>query len=251
MKARKRMALRSSMLAFALAVPSVLAAQGVDPEASFNAGLSHLREGRPTLAVEEFRRAVQRDEKNPYFHKGLGQAYLAIGRYDQAASAFRKALEINPYYVDVRNDLGTALMLSGKRDQGKNEFMAAFNDPTNPTPEVSSRNLGNAYLEEKRYSEAINWFRTSLNRNHTYPDSYLGLSDALVALGKMEEAVAALETAVKQTPEHAPILVALGEGYYRVGRLAEARTRLEEARRRDPVGPSGRKAGELLRHFPK
>ncbi|HUG54992.1 MAG TPA: tetratricopeptide repeat protein [Vicinamibacteria bacterium] len=243
------MSLRALAVTFTLAVPA--AGQGVDPEVSFNAGLSHLREGRASMAVQEFRRAVDKDGKNPYFHKGLGQAYLAVAKFDEAAASFRKALELNPYYVDVRNDLGTALVLSGKREDGKKEFLAAFNDPTNPTPEVSSRNLGNAYLEEKRYSEAINWYRTSLNRNHTYPDAYLGLADALVGLGRMEEAVATLESAVKHAPESSAVLVALGEGYYRLGRLGEARTRLEEARRRDPVGPDGRKAGDILQHFPK
>ena len=141
--------------------------------------------------------AVRQDGKNPYFQKGLGQAYLATKKFDEAISSFRHALELNPYYVDVRNDLGTALVLSGRRTEGKNEFLAAYNDPTNPTPEISSRNLGNAYLEEKRYADAINWYRTSLSRNKAYPDPYLGLSDALAGLGRIDEAVATLETAAK------------------------------------------------------
>ena len=138
--------LRFWMLAVAVSAPALAAAQPVDPESSFNAGLNHLREGRPAMAVEAFRKAVKEDGKNPYFQKGLGQAYLATGKYDEAVSAFRKALELNQYYVDVRNDLGTALILSGRRNEGKNEYLAAFNDATNPTPEISSRNLGNAYL---------------------------------------------------------------------------------------------------------
>ena len=242
--------LRWWMLALAVSAPAVAAAQAVDPESSFNAGLNHLREGRAAMAVEAFRKAVREDGKNPYFQKGLGQAYLATGRFDDAISAFRKALELNQYYVDVRNDLGTALVLSGRRNEGKNEFLAAFNDPTNPTPEISSRNLGNAYLEEKRYSEAINWYRTSLNRNHSYPDAYLGLADALVASGKLEEAVSALEVGAKECPQSAAVLLNLGEVYSRVGRLGEARSRLEEARKRDPVGAAGRRAAQLLQQFP-
>src|SRR5262245_48763135 len=108
-----------------------------DPEARFNVGLAHLKEGRPALAVEEFRRAIKMDGKNPYFYKGLGLALAAQREFGDAVQAFRKALEINPYYVDVRNDLGTALILSGKRAEGKNEFLTAFNDPTTPTPEIS------------------------------------------------------------------------------------------------------------------
>ena len=241
---------RFLVLALAVSAPAVVAAQGVDPESSFNAGLNHLREGRPAMAVEAFRKAVREDGKNPYFHKGLGQAYLATGKFDDAVNSFRKALELNQYYVDVRNDLGTALILSGRRNEGKNELLTAFNDPTNPTPEISSRNLGNAYLEDKAYPEAVNWYRTSVNRNHSYPDAYLGLADALVASGKLDDAVATLEAGAKECPQSAAILLNLGEAYSRVGRLGDARTRLEEARRRDPVGPAGRRAAQLLQQFP-
>jgi tetratricopeptide (TPR) repeat protein len=243
-------ALRVWMVALAALLPALAGAQAADPEATFNAGLNHLRENRPELAVEAFRKAVREDGKNPYFQKGLGQALLATHKYDEAASSFRKALELNPYYVDVRNDLGTALMMSGHRTEGKNEFLTAFNDATNPTPEVSSRNLGNAYVEEKHYPEAINWFRTSMNRNPNYPDSYLGLADALIASGRMDEAISALEAGVKECPQNPSLLLSLGEAYSRVGRLADARARLEEARRRDPVGASGRRAAELLQQFP-
>jgi Tfp pilus assembly protein PilF len=241
---------RFLVLALAVSAPAVAAGQSADPESSFNAGLNHLREGRPGMAVEAFKKAVREDPKNPYFQKGLGQAYLATAKFDDAVSAFRKALELNQYYVDVRNDLGTALILSGRRNEGKNEFLAAFNDATNPTPEISSRNLGNAYLEEKAYAEAINWYRTSLNRNHSYPDAYLGLADALVASGKLEDAVSTLEMAAKECPQSAAVLLNLGEAYSRAGRLGEARTRLEEARRRDPVGATGRRAAQLLQQFP-
>src|SRR5207245_2181820 len=122
-----------------------------DSEASFNAGLAHLRENRPALALEQFKKAVKEDPKNAYAYKGLGLTYAQLGKLSDAVASFRKALELNPYYVDVRNDLGSALVLSGKRAEGKAEFLAAFNDPTNPTPEMSARNLGQAYLEEKNY----------------------------------------------------------------------------------------------------
>jgi Tfp pilus assembly protein PilF len=224
--------------------------QGTDAEANFNAGLAHMREGRTALALEEFKRAVGKDSKNPYFFKGLGLAYAGQRKFDDAVEAFRKALAINPYYVDVRNDLGTALMLSGKRQEGKAEFLAAYNDPTNPTPEISSRNLGQAYFEEKNYAEAANWFRSSVNRNKSYPDAYLGLTDALLNLGQLDAAVAHLETAVKEIPEIPSLRLALGEAYFKAGRFGEARTALEETRRKDPVGPSGRRATEMLKQFP-
>jgi len=235
-----------------------------DSEASFNAGLTHLRENRPALALDQFKKAIREDPKNAYAYKGLGLTYAQLasqcssndqgcsqGRLREAIVAFRRALELNPYYVDVRNDLGTALVLSGKRAEGKAEFLAAFNDPTNPTPEISSRNLGQAYLEEKNYREALNWFRTSFTRNKSYAEPYLGFADAVVALGHPDEAVAPLEGALKEVPGQPDLLVALGQAYYKTGRFAEARSRLEEAARRDPGGPVGRRAMELMKNFPK
>ena len=234
----------------ALAGPA-LAQSPPTAETRFSTGVMHLREGRVDLALEEFKRAAKEDPKNPYFQKGLGLAYTAKREWKDAIAAFRKALELNPYYVDVRNDLATALIGSGDREAGKREFLAAFSDPTNPTPEISARNLGQAYLEERNYAEAINWFRASLNRNKKYSDPYLGIADALVASNRLDEAVAQLEAGVTEIPDDPSLLLALGQVFYKAGRFGEARARLEETVKKDPAGVSGRAAADQLKALPK
>jgi len=249
-----------ALAALVAVLPALAAAQmRPDPEATFNAGLAHLREGRAALALEEFKKAVRQDPKNPYFYKGLGLAYarLAVegarpnqGQLSDAIAAFRKARELNPYYVDLRNDLGSVLVLSGKRAEGKAEFLAAFADPMNPTPELSAYNLGWAYFEEKNYDQAANWYRTSLARNKAHPPAYLGLADALAVTGREDQAVVVLETGVKEAPESAELLLQLGLAYARKGRNPEARARLEEAARKDPGGAVAQRATELLKRVP-
>lgn len=234
----------------ALAAPA-LAQSTPEAEMRFSTGVMHLREGRVDLALEEFKKAVKEDDKNPYFQKGLGLAYSAKREWKPAIAAFRKALELNPYYVDVRNDLAAALIGSGDREAGKKEFLSAFSDAMNPTPEVSARNLGQAYFEEKNYPEALNWFRTSVSRNKDYTDAYLGLADALAASGRNDEAVAQLETAHAELPDDAAIQLALGQALLRAGRYGEARTRLEAVLSKDPAGPYGRAAAEQLKSVPK
>jgi Flp pilus assembly protein TadD len=240
-------------LALAGAVAPLFAGgqKAVDAEGNFNTGLAHMRENRPAMALAEFRKAISQDPKNPYFHKGLGLAYLQLGKFADAITTLRKALELNPYYVDVHNDLGTALILAGRREEGKAEFLTAFNDATNPTPDLSSRNLAQAYLEEKNYAQAANWFQTSINRNKRNPDAYVGLGESLLALGRAEQVIEPLEAAVKETPGQNEVLVVLGEAYYRAGRFNEARAKLEDVMRRDPVGAPGKRAADLLKHFPK
>jgi tetratricopeptide (TPR) repeat protein len=262
--------LRLAVLLATLAGPAV-AQSPPQAETRFSTGVMHLREGRVDLALEEFKKAVKEDPKNPYFQKGLGLAYAAKASkakearkapeapaskeeaeaWKEAIACFQRALELNPYYTDVRNDLATALIGSGDREAGKKEFLAAFSDPTNPTPEISARNLGQAYLEEKNYPEAINWFRTSLNRNKKYSDPYLGIADALVASNRLDEAAAQLEAGVEEIPDDPALLLALGQVFYKAGRFGEARARLEEVVRKDPAGPSGRAAADELKALPR
>jgi Tfp pilus assembly protein PilF len=235
-----------------LALPAApVRAQSNDAESHFNIALMHMREGRLDAALDEFKKAVKQEPNNPFFLKGLGQAYAQKRKYKDAIEVFRKALQVNPYYVDVRNDLGMALMLSGQRDEGKKEFLSAYGDPTNPTPEISARNLGQAWMEEKNYAEALNWFRTTVNRNKEYPDGYLGMADVYYNLGKVDEAIVQLEAGLKELPEDASLQVALGEACYKVGRFTDAKSHLEAAAKRDAAGPYGRRAQQLLQGFPK
>jgi Tfp pilus assembly protein PilF len=223
----------------------------VDAESRFNLGVGHLREGRLDLAIEQFQLAVKQDPKNAFFLKGLGLAYAQQGKLKEAIETLRKALEFNPSYSDLRNDLGAVLIKAGKREEGKREFQSVLNDPMNPTPEISSRNLGQAYLEEKNCNEAQAWFRASVEKNRTYVDAHLGLADALICLGQLDNAIIQLEAAVTNTSENPDALVALGDALFKAGRFGEARTRLEAATKKDPAGPAGRRATEMLKSFPK
>jgi tetratricopeptide (TPR) repeat protein len=253
----------TAMLALALCAAAPGArAQSTDAELTFNTGLTHLREGRLDMALDSFRKAISQDSKNPYFYKGLGIALTQaanrcgedqkcrMSRLEEAIAASRKALEINPYYTDARNDLGTTLVLAGRHEEGKKELLAAYEDAMNPTPEMSARNLGQAYFEEKNYGEAYNWFRTATQRNPKYVDAYLGLADTLTALGRLDEAIATLELGDKQVADSPALLLSLGEACFQAGRFTEARGYLERVARVDPAGPRGRRALEKLRQFP-
>jgi Tfp pilus assembly protein PilF len=249
----------SGFLALAPCLPAQQPKQ--DGETRFENGISHLREGRIELALEELKAAVKADPKSPYFHKGLGVAWGRMAdrcanakcrenALKESVAAARKALELNPYYVDARNDLGTALLRSGKREEGRQELTTAFNDPTNPAPALTARNLGQSYLEERNYAEALNWFQTSVSRDKNYTDAWLGLADTLAAQGRSDEAIRQLEAGMRTLPDDLTILGALGEAYYRAGRFDEARPRLQTVAAKDPTGPAGRRAAELLQRFP-
>jgi superkiller protein 3 len=239
------------LLAASAAARPAAAQSSADAEQRFSTGIMHLREGRVDLAVDELRKAVKQDPKSPYFQKGLGLAYAAKQQWKDAIECFRKALELNPYYIDVRNDLGAALIGSGDREGGKKEFLAAYSDPTNPTPEISARNLGEAYLQEKNNAEAATWFKTSIGRNKGYSAAYIGLAESLLGMGRLDEAIGQLQQGVQEMPADAELLLAYGQALAKGGRFAEARAQLEEAVKKDPAGAAGRAAAEQLKALPR
>jgi Flp pilus assembly protein TadD len=250
------------LMVAALATPAGAQKPRTDGETQFESGLSHLRDGRVEMALQDLKAAVKADPKSPYFHKGLGVAWSQMAdrcpdpkcrenALKEAVGAARKAIELNPYYVDARNDLGTALLRSGQRDEGRKELMTAFNDPTNPSPAMTARNLGQSYLEDKNLSEAVNWYQTSVSRDKNYSEGWLGLADALLAQGRGDEAIRQLEAGMRALPDDMSLLVGLGEAYYRIGRFDEAKPRLETVAAKDPGGPAGRRAVALLQKFPK
>ena len=72
-----------------------------------------------------------------------------------------------------------------------------------------------------------------------------------MAQNKIDEAIPTLEKAVAKTPNDVELLFGLGDAYFRAGRFADAKTRLQAVVKEDPVGTYGRRAQEMLKHFPK
>jgi Tfp pilus assembly protein PilF len=85
------------ILAVLAAAATAPAQSSPEAEMRFSTGVMHLREGRVDLALDEFKKAVKEDGKNPYFQKGLGLAYSAKREWKPAIAAFRRALELNTY----------------------------------------------------------------------------------------------------------------------------------------------------------
>jgi len=243
-----------------LAFASPVFAQDPEAEIRFGAGIRMLRDGFPERALSEIQQALKKDPKNAFYLKGLGVAYSQLAdrckpndsgcrndKLKKAAEAAQKSLELNPDYVDARNDLGIALLRLGKRTDGKAELARAFADPQCPTPEVTAWNLGQAFFEEKEYSEALTWFQAAQNKNKSLAAPYVSIADILLINGQLENAIVQLEAGLKETAGNTVVHLTLGEAYMRVGRFQDARAAFEQVIKKDPSGTTGRQAAEKLK----
>jgi Tfp pilus assembly protein PilF len=244
-----------SVLPVAVLSVTVLLADNPKPQAeadvAHNTGRTFLEQGHPDLAIEQFKKAISLDSKNYFAYKGLGIAYAQLKDYKEAEKAQRKCLEMNPDFADVHNDLGATLLSMGRRDEGRKEWLSAFASPFNPTPDVTAWNLGNSYLDDGNLADAQHWYEAALAKNDRFAPAHVGLASVMIAQSRVDDAIPLLQKAAKELPDDPSVMVALGDGYFKAGRFAEARTQLELATKRDPSGPTGKRAAEMLQHFPK
>ena len=254
----------AALVAVLLLGASAALAEDPAAEIRFGAGVRLLRDGFPDRALVEIQAALKMDPENAFYMKGMSVAYSQLAdrckpndsrcrdsNLKKAIEAAQKALIANPDYVDARNDLGIALLRQGKRSEGKAELARAFADPQCPTPEVTAWNLGQAFFEEKEYTEALTWFQAALNKNKSVAAAYVSIAEILALVGQPDAAILQLETGMKEASGNSAVQLALGDAYLRGGRFQDARAAYEGVIKKDPAGPTGRQAAMKLKEIAK
>ena len=88
--------------------------------------------------------------------------------------------------------------------------------------------LGNKYVSELDYENAIIAYEEALEIDPYCLDAYLGLSDAYLALGQEDMAIEIMEQAKELLPENVDIYVSLAQLYASQGQTSLAVSILEE-----------------------
>jgi len=130
------------------------AAAGLAPEAPqpyYILGLIAKLQSRADEALIAFQRVLKIDPTDVGTNINLGQIYSQQRKYPEAIAAFRQALAAEPYNATALYSLGQALMRAGQREEGQNvtERFKQLRE------RGSATTLGNNYLEQGRYAEAV------------------------------------------------------------------------------------------------
>ena len=182
---------------------AVAAAPGEVP-ARHRLGMLLLLVGKPEAARVELARAAEltKDAAGPWLD--LGRAEEAVGNLDAAEAAYRRALQIQPELPRALYLLGLLLSRRDRKDEAREtmaRYQAAYEKEQEGRQVETSRraglNLGWVELRQKK-------FRAALAQFERFPDNaeaLRGAAEALSALGRRREAIAALERAFVRAPE--------------------------------------------------
>lgn len=121
------------------------------PHTHYLLGLIAKAQNRVEDAVVAFQRVIQLDARDVGANVNLAQLYLQQRKYEDALKLLRVAIAAEPYNVTATYNMGIALLRSGQREEGQ-RVLQKFQALRDSNYGVV---LGQNYLEQGRYSEAI------------------------------------------------------------------------------------------------
>ncbi|HVM48466.1 MAG TPA: tetratricopeptide repeat protein [Candidatus Acidoferrum sp.] len=210
----------------------------VDPGnymAHYNLGNLYSRQDKPAQAVQEYEAALRAQPHYAEAENNLGSVLLHLRRFDEAIEHHAAAVRLRPEYLYVFN-LGNAYADAGK----PTEAIAAYREALRLDPKASAahHNLGLVLQGQGKNQEAIAEFRAALDLQPDYESAEHNLANRLAEAGRLDEAIAHYLAAIRLDPKHAENYNGLGICYAMQGKMPEAEQQFREAVRLNPKYPN-------------
>ncbi|MBI3400877.1 MAG: tetratricopeptide repeat protein [Acidobacteria bacterium] len=174
------------------------------------AGLREQQAGQGAKAIDEYRRGIRIDARNPGLFNNLGVALRESGHLDEAIEAFQSALNIDPKYEKALNNLGVSRYQQGQYAAAIELFNQALR--VNPANVESAINIGMIYFLAQRWDEALSAFQQALRSDSKSAEAHYNLGLFWERRGDRERAVQEYRKFVEFAgPQHAPLAARVTE----------------------------------------
>jgi tetratricopeptide (TPR) repeat protein len=171
-----------------------------------NLGLALRLAGRLDDAIVAFERAAALAPDSAEAHRNLGHAYFGRGVFAKAVRSYVRCLRLKPGDANVHNSLGNALLELGKRSQAIEQYrlaVSAINENPSDDPGLLQgvlRNLGNALLEARRFSEAEPYLVQAIEMQPNSADAQNSYGSLLLRQDRLADAEIAFQRALALKP---------------------------------------------------
>ena len=155
-------------------------------------GVVHAGTGRADQALDDLRRALDRDPRSAEAHRELAYAYQRLARWDEAEAAYRAAIALRPQSWAAYNYFGQFLTQRGRYKEAETAFRQAL--ARAPENARAWANLGAALIYQQRMAEAEEALRHAL-RVHAGPDAVSNLGSLQFYQGHYADAARTFESA--------------------------------------------------------
>ncbi|TLM77923.1 MAG: tetratricopeptide repeat protein [Actinobacteria bacterium] len=174
--------------------------------------------------LKELRGLVRATPNDAELRVRYGEALAAAGILDEAVEQLNQALKANPDHTGALIDLGRLAMQQGEYGTAEGYFQKVVDLTSSgqytgidERRELALFHLGEIALTQKRYEDAVPFFKEALRIRKDAADTYLELALAYRGMGRDEMALEQLEIAVAFDPGMAQAQYELGDIYLDAG----------------------------------
>ena len=165
----------------------------------------HQREGKLSLALQQFQQALLLHPKELGLHIACGNLCVELQRFEEAAGYFRRILHANKRSNDARNALCYALQGLGNQAHTSGNFVlaeACFEEALQHQAgnAIYWYNLGNAQRELGKPKAALASFMQSIKLDSSDADAHNNLGNIQRELGQLDQAIASYQQALQLNP---------------------------------------------------
>ncbi len=146
--------------------------------------------------------AISLDPLHPAGHVCMGWGLFFRGDCEGASAEVRQALAISPNFSSTHHLLGAVLLFSNSPREGLEAFRESLRlDPQNPSRHLVLVQIAIAHYLLREYDAAVASAKDSIRLFPKHPWSHRWLAAALGQAGRLEEAMQALQEAIKVAPK--------------------------------------------------
>ena len=178
-------------------------------------GNEYLQEKQYGRALDEIKRSVAANPKDPLAHLLLGVAQYWNGMVDESIASYKTSLELDPDSAEAHLLLGISYAWKEDATGAETEFRRATE--LDPTRADAQMNLGSIREGAGDSPGALELFRKAVDLDKKNPLYRFQLGSLYRKLGRDADAVEQFKEAVKQRPDYEDALLELGCAQERLG----------------------------------
>ena len=220
----------SSVALLGAALLSAGCQHGPDPKAQRAAEIQNdlavgsLNQGDYQSAYQEFQQAVQMDDTLADAHNGLGLVlHLNFQKLAEAEVQYKRAIELRPTFSEARVNLGNLYLDEGRYDEAIAEYEVALNDMLYRTPHFAQSNLGWALYKKGQTDRAIESVKAAVTAVPNFCQGWRTLGLIYDGSGQTAKACDAFAEFAQDCPAVADAHEHLGLCRFKLGRAELAR----------------------------
>jgi tetratricopeptide (TPR) repeat protein len=232
-----------------------------DVEALIYRGQIQVRRNDAAAAVDSLQQALKEDPSNAIAHYHLGLAFDLQRNDARAESEWREAVRLRPDLIDAQRALaalelrggdfdaltqtgqqiiasapyaGDGYILRAVGEMNRQKYSDAQQDLTKvmglvPASAVPYVQMGNLYLLQKQYSEAIKFYQQALDKDSASTEALQGMMNTYLAEKQVDQAIAAARAQIAKSPSVGGFYDLLGTALFQKKELSDAESEFNKA----------------------